>query len=126
MQIAAAKALSFITENPMYIREYANTLMVKRDKLITTIESIGLEPYIPKGGYFVVANFSNVFSGTSTEYCQFLLEETMVATIPLEPFYSKNVSLPNAVRFCFSKKDETLQKAITNLVQHNHTSKPIR
>lgn len=126
MQIAAAKALSFITENPMYIREYANTLMVKRDKLITTIESIGLIPYIPKGGYFVVANFSKVFSGTSREYCQFLLEENMVATIPLEPFYSKNVSLPNAVRFCFSKKDETLQNAITNLAQQNLTSKPIR
>lgn len=126
MQIAAAKALSYINENPMYIREYANTLMVKRDKLITTIESIGLMPYIPQGGYFVIANFSKVFSGTSTEYSQFLLEETMVATIPLEPFYSKNVSVPNAVRFCFSKKDETLQKAITNLVQHNHTSKPIR
>jgi aspartate/methionine/tyrosine aminotransferase len=126
MQIAAAKALSYITENPMYIRAYAQTLKQKRDKLITAIESIGLIPYIPNGGYFVIANFSNVFSGTSTEYCQFLLEKNNVATIPLEPFYSKKILIPNAVRFCFSKKDETLQNAITNIVQQNLTSKPIR
>lgn len=119
MQIAAAKALSYISENREYITGYANSLQQKRDVLITAIKSMGLDPYIPMGGYFVMANFSKIFSGTSTEYCQFLLENNHVATIPIEPFYSTFLSIPTSVRFCFSKKDLTLQNAIANLLQSN-------
>jgi N-succinyldiaminopimelate aminotransferase len=126
MQIAAAKSLTFIVDNPEDITNYAKSLQQKRDTLITAIETIGLEPYVPMGGYFVMANFSKIYSGTSTEYCQFLLEKQMVATIPIEPFYSIPSSSPSAVRFCFSKKDETIQSAISNLLQHHIAMKPIR
>lgn len=126
MQLAAAKSLTYISENPAYISHYAKTLQQKRDNVLSAIERMGLVPYIPKGGYFIMANFTTIFSGTSTEYCQFLLKENLVATIPVEPFYTNQQTIPNAVRFCFSKKDETLQKAITNLLQSHHTLKPIR
>ena len=117
MQFAAAKALIYIIETPEYIQHFAKQLQTKRDVLVEAIQQMGLQPYIPKGGYFVIANYSDIFSGSSTEYCHWMLEKMKVATIPLEPFYQQKVDIPTAIRFCFCKKDATIQQAIANLTK---------
>jgi methionine aminotransferase len=44
-----------------------------------------------------------------------LIEEYGVATIPVSAFY-KNKTDNKVIRFCFAKKEETLQRALEKLV----------
>jgi methionine aminotransferase len=45
-----------------------------------------------------------------------LLKEYKVASIPASPFYSKTTDY-KTLRLCFAKKQETLEKAVNNLVK---------
>ncbi len=115
-QIAASKALTMISEKSEYIHSNAAILKEKRDLLVKSLKKVGLIPYIPFGGYFVMADYSSIFSGSSTEFSTKLLEDSKVATIPTAPFYTNTNNVPTRVRFCFCKKDSTIQNAISNLV----------
>jgi methionine aminotransferase len=44
------------------------------------------------------------------EFAKYLIADHKIASIPLSPFY-KNGNDNNILRFCFAKKDETLEKA---------------
>ena len=62
------------------------------------------------GTYFQLVNYRNISSENDTEFAIRLIKEKGLASIPLSVFYSepKQQSL---LRFCFEKKEETLQKA---------------
>ena len=62
------------------------------------------------GTYFQLVNYRNISSENDTEFAIRLIKEKGLASIPLSVFYSepKQQSL---LRFCFAKKEETLQKA---------------
>jgi methionine transaminase len=49
-----------------------------------------------------------------TAFCEWLIEHKGVAAIPLSPFVSRALS-QRIVRFCFAKRDETLDAALTRL-----------
>jgi len=50
------------------------------------------------------------------EFCQWLTREVGVAAIPLSAFYGDGFD-QKVIRFCFAKKDETLQLALERLVR---------
>lgn len=62
------------------------------------------------GTYFQLVNYKNISSENDTEFAIRLIKEKGLASIPLSVFYSepKQQSL---LRFCFAKKEETLEKA---------------
>ena len=47
-------------------------------------------------------------------FCQWLTREVGVAAIPLSAFYGNGFD-QKVVRFCFAKRDDTLQAALTRL-----------
>ena len=49
------------------------------------------------------------------DYCKKLIVEKKVATIPTSAFYIKSDEGTKMIRFCFAKKDETLEAALKNL-----------
>ena len=49
------------------------------------------------------------------EFAQRLTREHGVAAIPISPFLNENEQPGPVVRFCFAKRDETLQKAAERL-----------
>lgn len=62
------------------------------------------------GTYFQLVNYKNISSENDTEFAIRLIKEKGLASIPLSVFYSEPKQ-QNLLRFCFAKKEETLQKA---------------
>jgi methionine aminotransferase len=69
-----------------------------------------------EGSYFQVVDYSAISSLPEGDFCQWLTTEIGVAAIPLSAFYDdgRNQGL---ARFCFAKKDETLQAALARLAR---------
>lgn len=67
-----------------------------------------------EGSYFQCVDISQVSSLNEADFCQWLTTEIGVAAIPLSAFYGDGFD-QRVVRFCFAKKDVTLQAALTRL-----------
>jgi methionine aminotransferase len=82
----------------------------KRDyfrKLISSSRFI-IEPCT--GTYFQLLNYKNITDEKDTDYAIRLTKEKGLASIPLSVFYSQPKQ-QQLLRFCFAKKEETLEKA---------------
>lgn len=67
-----------------------------------------------EGTYFQCVDISRVSDLSETEFCKWLTTEIGVAAIPLSAFYGNGFD-QRVVRFCFAKKDETLNAALQRL-----------
>ena len=67
-----------------------------------------------EGSYFQCVDISQVSSLNEADFCQWLTSEIGVAAIPLSAFYGDGFD-QRVVRFCFAKKDATLQAALARL-----------
>jgi methionine aminotransferase len=67
-----------------------------------------------EGTYFQCVDYSAISSDTEEAFCTWLTTEVGVAAIPLSAFYSGGFEQGFA-RFCFAKKDETLELALERL-----------
>jgi len=67
-----------------------------------------------EGTYFQCVDISAVNDLGETEFCKWLTSDIGVAAIPLSAFYGNGFD-QHVVRFCFAKKDETLNAALTRL-----------
>ena len=67
-----------------------------------------------QGSYFQVVDYSAISDLDEADFCRWLTTEIGVAAIPLAAFYDdgRNQGL---ARFCFAKRDETLQSALLRL-----------
>jgi methionine aminotransferase len=69
-----------------------------------------------EGTYFQCADISQVSDLGEAEFCKWLTTEVGVAAIPLSAFYGNGFD-QRVVRFCFAKKDETLNLALDRLAR---------
>lgn len=69
-----------------------------------------------EGTYFQCVDISAVSDLGETEFCKWLTTEIGVAAIPLSAFYGDGFD-QRVVRFCFAKKDETLNAALERLAR---------
>jgi len=83
----------------------------KRDFLMDGLSSIPFKIIRPKGTYYLLADYSGISDLNDVEFSKFLTKEYKVATIPVSAFY-ENPPEQKLLRFCFAKKEETLEKAI--------------
>jgi len=67
-----------------------------------------------EGSYFQCVDISEVSDLGEAEFCKWLTSEIGVAAIPLSAFYGNGFD-QRVVRFCFAKKDETLNMALQRL-----------
>jgi methionine aminotransferase len=67
-----------------------------------------------EGTYFQCVDISAVSDLNEADFCMWLTTEIGVAAIPLSAFYG-NAFDQRVVRFCFAKKDETLNSALARL-----------
>jgi methionine transaminase len=82
----------------------------KRDYFLKLTGASRFVPLTSKGTYFQLMDFSNISREEDAELAVKLTKEKKLATVPLSAFYRQS---PNArlLRFCFAKKDETLERA---------------
>ena len=69
-----------------------------------------------EGTYVQCVDISDVSDLSEAEFCQWLTREVGVAAIPLSAFYGDGFD-QRVVRFCFAKKDETLNAALARLAR---------
>ena len=67
-----------------------------------------------EGSYFQCVDYSAISDATEADFCRWLTIEVGVAAIPLSAFYEHPFEQKLA-RFCFAKKDETLELALQRL-----------
>lgn len=108
LQIGAAKGLMAL--EPAYYEMISTQYQNKRDKICSALAKAGLEPYIPQGAYYVLADISKIPGKTSKERAMHLLHQTGVACVPGEAFFHDD-SGETLARFCFAKQDDVLEEA---------------
>jgi methionine transaminase len=67
-----------------------------------------------EGSYFQCVDYSAISDASEADFCRWLTTEVGVAAIPLSAFYEQPFEQKLA-RFCFAKKDETLELALQRL-----------
>ena len=107
-------ALAEFLSNKNNYMELAGFYQKKRDYFNALIinSRFKLEP--SSGSYFQLLNYSGITDEKDTDYAIRLTKETGVASIPMSVFYHDKVD-NKMLRFCFAKKEETLEKAAENL-----------
>ncbi|MEP7295913.1 MAG: pyridoxal phosphate-dependent aminotransferase [Burkholderiales bacterium] len=88
----------------------------KRDLFRAGLATTRLRPLTTTGSYFQCVDYSAVSELPEAEFCQWLTTEIGVAAIPLSAFYQGGFE-QRIARFCFAKKDETLELALARLAK---------
>jgi methionine aminotransferase len=86
----------------------------KRDKFLTLIEKSRFKPMPCHGTYFQMLDYSEISGESDIEFSRRLTIEHGVASIPPSVFYHQKDD-NNVLRFCFAKKNNTLEKAAEKL-----------
>jgi methionine aminotransferase len=88
----------------------------KRDKFLTLIKRSRFKALPCHGTYFQMLDYSAISHEPDVEFSRRLTMEHGVASIPPSVFYHNQVD-HKVLRFCFAKKDETLEKAAEKLCE---------
>ena len=86
----------------------------KRDLFRAGLSNSRFRMLPSEGTYFQCVDISSVSDLNEVDFCHWLTREVGVAAIPLSAFYANGFD-QRVVRFCFAKKDETLQTALQRL-----------
>ncbi len=100
-----------------YYKELARLYQQKRDSLLQILDKVGIPYFIPKGAYYVLADISGFGYKTDVEFTLYLIKEIGVAVVPGSSFFSQPEAGSKFIRFCFSKKPETLAAAGDRLLK---------
>ncbi len=87
----------------------------RRDMLLPALEEVGFQVFRPDGAYYVMTDISAFGFADDIEFTRHLVREVGVACVPGSSFYSRPELGARQVRFCFCKKDETLEAAAERL-----------
>lgn len=86
----------------------------KRDLFRAGLEKTRFKLLPSEGSFFQCVDISDLSDLNEAEFCKWLTTEIGVAAIPLSAFYGNGFD-QRVVRFCFAKKDETLNAALARL-----------
>jgi len=87
----------------------------RRDRLRDALAAGGLRTLPVHGSYFLLADIAELGFPDDVSFCRFLTTEIGVAAIPPSAFYVDPARAPLLARFCFAKRDDTLQQAAARL-----------
>lgn len=86
----------------------------KRDLFLDLIRDTRFKIIPAHGSYFQCLDYSELSSEKDTDFAIRLTKEFGIASVPVSAFY-KNGSDQKILRFCFAKKEETLNRAAERL-----------
>ena len=101
-------------ENNKSYESLGGFLQQKRDHLQKMMKDLPFKPLPSYGSYFQLYNYSAISDEPEKEFAIMLTREAGVTTIPVSAFY-KNETDNKVLRFCFAKKDSTLDEAAARL-----------
>ncbi|WP_353132585.1 methionine aminotransferase [Pseudopedobacter sp.] len=112
MQYAFAEYLSkhdIFSELPKFFQE-------KRDYFRKLMSETRFTLLPCEGSYFQNVTYEKITNLKDIDFAVKLVKENQVASIPNSAFYTKTTDYRN-LRFCFAKKQETLEKAVDKLLK---------
>jgi aspartate/methionine/tyrosine aminotransferase len=85
-----------------------------RDRFATGLSALGFQVLPSAGTYFLNLDIAPLGETDDVDFCRRLVMENGVAAIPVSAFYAEG-AVRNVVRFCFAKRDATLDAALERL-----------
>jgi aminotransferase len=99
---------------PSFYTQLAIDHQSKRDRIVAALRDAGMEPSVPAGAYYVLANAERIPGRTAAEKSRRLLAATGVASVAGSAFFRPGRG-EDLLRFCFAKKDHDLDDACARL-----------
>ena len=112
LQVAVAYGLG---KEAAHFEAMRADLQGKRDHLARGLTSAGFNVLNSAGTYFINVDLAPKGLTDDAAFCRRLVKEAGVAAIPVSAFYG-NADMRTVVRFCFAKKESTLDEAVRRLV----------
>ena len=106
---------NFLKEKGVYL-SISEILQQKRDYFRQLMSQTNLKPIPTYGSYFQIYDYSSISDEKEDEIAIRLTKEVGVTTIPVSAFY-KNKQENKVLRFCFAKKESTLEMAVERLLK---------
>ena len=103
-------ALAEYLQTPPHYLELGNFYQKKRDFFLEEMKGSSFEPLPSYGSYFQLMSYKTISNKPDVEMAEDLLKKSKVASIPVSVFYRDGTD-NRLLRFCFAKKEETLEKA---------------
>ncbi len=114
LQHAGAYALSLPQK---YYDDLQKEYQRKRDMIVPVLRESGFACDTPEGAYYVMADISGFGFSNDVEFTKHLIRNIGVAAVPGSSFYHDPALGADMIRFCFCKKDETLDAAAERLLK---------
>lgn len=112
-QVALA---SFLQNRAAYLT-LSDLMQQKRDFFIDQMKATRFTLLSSYGSYFICAKYDQISEEGDMDFAVRLTKEAGVTTIPVSAFYADGKD-DKVLRFCFSKKKETIQQAVERLVNY--------
>ncbi|MFN0084545.1 MAG: pyridoxal phosphate-dependent aminotransferase [Blastocatellia bacterium] len=87
----------------------------RRDFLLGVLEEAGFRCFKPDGAYYIITDISDFGFADDVAFTKHLIREIGVAVVPGSSFYTDPTLGARQVRFCYCKRDETLEAAAERL-----------
>lgn len=97
-------------KNKSHYNDLGPFYQAKRDKFNKLLEGSRFSFVASPGTYFQLLSYEQITKEKDADYAIRLIKENGLASIPISVFYHKPI-FDNMLRFCFAKRDETLEKA---------------
>lgn len=109
-------ALADFLKNKDEYLSLSGIMQQKRDLFIDLMKQTKFELLNSSGSYFICAKYDRISDEADKDFAIRITKEFGVATIPVSVFYKAGTD-NKVIRFCFSKKNETLEAAVNRLIK---------
>ena len=109
----------FVSRREEYLQLGA-FFQAKRDYFQNLMAATKFKPLPSYGSYFQLYSYSELSNESEFEFAKRLTRQAAVASIPVSAFY-QNGKENKVLRFCFAKKQSTLEKAVDRLLEFQRT-----
>ncbi len=87
----------------------------RRDYLLGALEEAGFKCFKPDGAYYIMTGISDFGFENDIKFTEHMVRNVGVAVVPGSSFYRRPELGAQQVRFCYCKRDETLESAAERL-----------
>jgi aminotransferase len=98
-----------------YYSQLAADYQARRDRFCKALWDIGFKFDAPEGAYYIMAGIAAFGDDDDIEFARYLVQDVGVATVPGSSFFQDKALGRPFVRFCFCKRDQTLDEAAQRL-----------
>ncbi|HBY64643.1 MAG TPA: aminotransferase [Solibacterales bacterium] len=94
-----------------YYADLAAKYTARRDLLLRILTQAGFRPSKPAGAYYILCDIADFGFPDDVTFAKHLIETAGVAAVPGSSFFDPPERGSRIIRFCFCKREETLEEA---------------